>query len=132
MNSAISLLIGWMLDLLIGDPIRLPHPIVWFGKMIAFLEHRLNKGNHRMLKGALMEYYYVDSLEDYDRVYRAVAFYIHKYGRIDWLESLNEYWLPVDARLRTDFNIAVGTREDEIGDLVRKSGMKKSGCTHTA
>ena len=53
MNSAISLLIGWMLDLLIGDPIRLPHPIVWFGKMIAFLEHRLNKGTHRKLKGAL-------------------------------------------------------------------------------
>ena len=42
-----------MLDLLIGDPIRLPHPIVWFGKMIAFLEHRLNKGAHRKLKGAL-------------------------------------------------------------------------------
>ena len=53
MNSAISLLIGWMLDLLIGDPIRLPHPIVWFGKMIAFLEHRLNKCAHRKLKGAL-------------------------------------------------------------------------------
>ena len=53
MNSAISLLIGWMLDLLIGDPIRLPHPIVWFGKMIAFLEHRLNKGTRRKLKGAL-------------------------------------------------------------------------------
>ena len=53
MNSAISLLIGWMLDLLIGDPIRLPHPIVWFGKTIAFFEHRLNKGTHRKLKGAL-------------------------------------------------------------------------------
>ena len=81
----------------------------------------LNEG----LKGALMEYYYVDSLEDYDRVYRAVAFYIHKYGRIDWLESLNEYWLPADARLRTDFNIAVGTREHDIWTLVKKSGMKK-------
>ena len=53
MNSAISLLIGWMLDLLLGDPVRLPHPIVWFGKAIAFFEHRLNKGAHRKLKGAL-------------------------------------------------------------------------------
>ena len=68
---------------------------------------------------------YDNSLEDYDQVYRAVAFFIHKYGRIDWLESLNEYWLPVDARLRTDFNIAVGTREDGIGNLVRKSCMKR-------
>ena len=40
------------------------------------------------LKGALMEYYYVDSLEDYDQVYRAVAFFIHQYGRIDWLKYL--------------------------------------------
>ena len=77
------------------------------------------------LKCALTEYYYVNSLEDYDQVYRAAAFFIHKYGRIDWLESLNEYWLPADARLRTDFNIGVGTREDRIGDLVRKSRMKQ-------
>ena len=77
------------------------------------------------LKGALTEYYYVDTLEDYDQVYRAVAFFIHKYGRIDWLESLNEYWLPADARLRTDFNISVGTRTDGISDLVSKSGMKR-------
>ena len=77
------------------------------------------------LKHALTEYYYVDSLEDYDQVYRAVAFFIHRYGRIDWLESLNEYWLAIDARLRTDFNIAVGTREDGISDLIRKSGMKR-------
>ena len=77
------------------------------------------------LGGALTEYYRVSSLEDYDEVYRAVAFFIHKYGRIDWLESLNEYWLPSDARLRTDFNIAVGTREEKIGDLVKKSRMKR-------
>ena len=48
-----SLLVGWLLDLLFGDPARLPHPVVWFGKAIAFFEHRLNKGSHRKLKGAL-------------------------------------------------------------------------------
>ena len=77
------------------------------------------------LKNALSEYYYVNTLSDYDQIYRAVAFFIHKYGRIDWLESLNEYWLPVDARLRTDFNISVGTRDNEIGELVKKSAMKQ-------
>lgn len=77
------------------------------------------------LKNALSEYYYVDSLEEYDQVYRAVAFFIHKYGRIDWLESMNEYWLQADAKLRTDFNIAVGTRVDNIENLVKKSEMKK-------
>lgn len=54
MTNPIALIIGWLLDLLIGDPARLPHPIVWFGKMIAFGEHHLNRGNHRMLKGGLM------------------------------------------------------------------------------
>lgn len=48
------LLIGWLLDLLLGDPSWLPHPVVGFGKMISFGEKRLNKGGHRMLKGALM------------------------------------------------------------------------------
>ena len=52
MNKLLSLIIGWLLDLVVGDPQRLPHPIVWFGKMIAFFEHRLNKGTHRMVKGA--------------------------------------------------------------------------------
>lgn len=77
------------------------------------------------LKNALTEYYYVNTLEDYNQIYRAAAFYIHKYGRIDWLESLNEYWLPVDAKLRTDYNIATGPRENEIQDMVSKSAMKR-------
>ena len=50
----LPLLIGWMLDLLLGDPPYLPHPIVGFGKMISFGEHRLNKGNHRKIKGGIM------------------------------------------------------------------------------
>ena len=48
------LLLGWFLDLFLGDPAWLPHPVVGFGKMIAFGERRLNKGTHRKLKGALM------------------------------------------------------------------------------
>ncbi|MEE3408118.1 MAG: carbamoylphosphate synthase large subunit, partial [Erysipelotrichaceae bacterium] len=56
------------------------------------------------LKNALTEYYKVSSLENYDEVYRAVAFFSFKYGKIDYLESNNEYWLERDARLREDFN----------------------------
>ena len=54
MISPISLIIGWLLDFVFGDPERLPHPIVWFGKMISFGEKRLNKGQHRKMKGALL------------------------------------------------------------------------------
>ena len=50
----LPLLLGWFLDLFLGDPAWLPHPVVGFGKMIAFGERRLNKGTHRKLKGALM------------------------------------------------------------------------------
>ena len=45
---------GWLLDRLFGDPERLPHPIVWFGKAISLMEHRFNRGAHRMLKGAMV------------------------------------------------------------------------------
>jgi adenosylcobinamide-phosphate synthase len=48
----LPLMIGWLLDLIFGDPARLPHPIVWFGKAIAFFERRLNHGSNRKLKGA--------------------------------------------------------------------------------
>ena len=39
------------------------------------------------LKDSLNEYYKVGSLENYDEVYRAVAFFAFKYGRIDWLSG---------------------------------------------
>ena len=77
------------------------------------------------LKAALTEYYRVDSLEEYDQVYRAVAFFAFKYGKIDWIESMNEYWLEQDARLRTDFNVTTGIRADRIGFIKEKSLMKK-------
>ncbi len=77
------------------------------------------------LKNSLNEYYKVSSLENYDEVYRAVAFFIHKYGRIDWLESNNEYWLERDAKLRTDFHITSGFQTDDIPRIKYKSKMKE-------
>ncbi len=77
------------------------------------------------VKDSLNEYYKVGSLENYDEVYRAVAFYIFKYGRIDFLESNNEYWLEQDAALRTDFNITSGFQLSDIPRIRYKSEMKK-------
>ena len=54
MVKAVTLLIGWVLDLIFGDPPKLPHPVVWFGRLIAAGEHRLNRDSHRRLKGALL------------------------------------------------------------------------------
>ena len=77
------------------------------------------------LKNSLNEYYRVNSLENYDEVYRAVAFLTFKHGRIDWLESNNEYWLERDAKLRTDFNITSGFHTEDIPRIKFKSGMKE-------
>ena len=76
------------------------------------------------LKNGLNEYYKVSTLENYDEVYRAAAFFISKYGRIDWLESNNEYWLERDAKLRTDFHITSGFQTSDIPHIKFKSKMK--------
>ena len=77
------------------------------------------------LKDSLNEYYKVSNLENDDEVYRAVAFLIFKHGRIDWLESNNEYWLERDAKLRTDFNITTGFQVKDIPNIKHKSKMKE-------
>lgn len=78
------------------------------------------------LKEALTEYYKVDDMEDYDQMYRAVAFLAFRHGRIDWIESNNEYWLGQDARLRTDFNVATGIGAHRIAEFKEKSKMKEA------
>lgn len=77
------------------------------------------------LKESLTEYYKVGTLENYDEVMRGMAYFTWKYGKIDWVESNNEYWLELDARLRTDFNVPNGIRMDRINAIKEKSEMKK-------
>ena len=76
------------------------------------------------LQNNLHEYFKVDSLESYDQVFRAVAFFTYKYGKIDWLESNNEYWLERDAKLRTEFHITSGFQEEQMRAVKCKSAMK--------
>ena len=76
------------------------------------------------VKASLTEYYKVNSLESYDEMYRAVAYLAFKYGKIDCLESNNEYWLRQDAKLRTDFNIN-GAKIDDVISFTSKSNMKE-------
>ncbi len=58
-----------------------------------------------ILRGSMTEYYRVGDLHDYDSVYRACACFIHKYGRIDCIESLNPYWRDLEAVLRYDYHV---------------------------
>ncbi|MDO4530930.1 MAG: ATP-grasp domain-containing protein [Bacillota bacterium] len=76
-------------------------------------------------RDSLVEYYKVSSLENYDEVYRAAAFFAFKYGKIDWMETNNEYWLLRDAQLRTDFNVTTGLQNQNIDGIKFKSKMKE-------
>lgn len=77
------------------------------------------------LKGALTEYYRVENMENYDEMFRAVAFLSFRHGKIDWLESNNEYWLEQDARLREDFHITTGLQPKDMLLIKHKSKMKE-------
>lgn len=53
-NPVFPLIIGFVLDLILGDPRWLPHPIRIFGKLISFGENKLNTGSYKKLRGAFM------------------------------------------------------------------------------
>ncbi|GAB1418344.1 ATP-grasp domain-containing protein [Bacteroidales bacterium] len=84
---------------------------------------------HVELKGALTEYYKVDDLHHYDQLVKALGYFTHRYGKIEGLDSHNEYWLETEARLRTDFNIK-GIRIEQLAAIKKKSVMKEifRGC----
>ncbi|HEY5670858.1 MAG TPA: ATP-grasp domain-containing protein [Anaerolineales bacterium] len=77
------------------------------------------------LKASLTEYYRVNDMHNYDELLRALGYFTHRYGKIDRIDSQNEYWLETEARLRTDFNI-FGLKTDEIGHVKKKSLMKQT------
>jgi hypothetical protein len=87
------------------------------------------------LRSSLIEYYRVADMENDEEVLRAIGYFIHRHGKIDRFESLNEHWLELEARIRTDFNI-YGTKLDFIDNLKQKSKMKdyfeKSGVSTVA
>ena len=83
------------------------------------LEHQLAPE----VRESLTEYYHVADMHDDDALVRACGYFTHRYGKLDRLESLNEYWLSTEARLRDDFNI-FGIRGHQIDTVRKKSKMK--------
>lgn len=77
------------------------------------------------LKNSINDFYQVSNLENYDEMLRAVAFFTYKYGKIDWIESNNEYWLRQDAQLRKDFNVANGFTKESLENCQSKHRMKE-------
>jgi hypothetical protein len=80
---------------------------------------------HPRLKAALTEYYYVSDLGDFSKMEVACRYYEKKYGRIDFIESDNEWWLAMDARLREAFGVSSGFYPAEMERIKAKSAMKE-------
>jgi len=76
------------------------------------------------LQDSLTDYYQVHSLEDGNAMLRAIGWFVHRHGAIDWIESNNEHWLAQDAWLRTMFNVRTGPQLDKIERYKSKSAMK--------
>ncbi|MBQ4513539.1 MAG: cobalamin biosynthesis protein CobD [Anaerolineaceae bacterium] len=47
----LPLFLGFVIDLFFGDPHEIPHPVVWIGKLISFLEIKLRKVFPKTAKG---------------------------------------------------------------------------------
>ena len=77
------------------------------------------------VKAALTEYYRVNDMHNYDELLRACGYFTHRFGKLDRLDSQNEYWLETEAQLRTDFNIP-GLKVEDMGRIKRKSLMKQT------
>ncbi|MDH4317565.1 MAG: ATP-grasp domain-containing protein [Desulfobulbaceae bacterium] len=76
------------------------------------------------VRDSLTDYRMVDNLHNYDSLIRACGYFTHQYGKIDRVESHNEYWLATDAALRRDFNVQ-GLKPADMDYIRRKSGMKE-------
>lgn len=75
-------------------------------------------------KNSVTEYYKVNTLENYNEVCSACRFFSEKYGKIDWIESENEYWLETEAKLRSEFDVNSGTKYENLYTMKYKSQMK--------
>lgn len=79
-------------------------------------------GLRRELGQALAEYVHVPRMERYDDLLRAAGALTGRHGKIDRIDSLTEHWLPLEAKLREDFNV-VGLHPSQVDRLRRKSAM---------
>ena len=80
---------------------------------------------HPRLLASLTEYYFVWDMSNKELMEQAVAYYENKYGKIDYIESNNEWWLEEDARLREKFGVTTGFLPKDMAHIKAKSAMKE-------
>ena len=81
---------------------------------------------HPELKAAVTEYVQCGDMINVDRTCEVVGYFQDKYGKIDFLESNNEFWLRNDSIIRERFGIDSGIYPHQLDELQKKSAMKKA------
>jgi hypothetical protein len=79
---------------------------------------------HPRLQAALTEYFFVDDMGNYAKMLAACRYFEKKYGKIDFIESDNEWWLEMDAKLREGLGVKSGFWPQEMEHIKAKSAMK--------
>ncbi|MBE6023714.1 MAG: cobalamin biosynthesis protein CobD, partial [Cellulosilyticum sp.] len=75
----IAFLLGFIMDLILGDPYWLPHPIRLIGNLISVLERRLNGRKNPLDDGKLLVFIVLLSTGIISGVILVGAYFIHQY-----------------------------------------------------
>ncbi len=103
----LPLLAGVVLDAIMGDPERMPHPVVGFGKAISWGEKRLNRGKNRLSKGVLLTLLCVGTI------------YLGSFALLKWVESLSEIVYLILTGIIVFFCLAAHTLIKEVRNVNR-------------
>lgn len=121
MKAFLVLLIGWLADRLFGDPSWLPHPVVGFGKVIAFFERLLNRGRWRMFKGAVMTVFLI-----------VITFIVFRYG-LRWIDNRSVYAGMAVKAIFVFYCLAGTTLIREVREVFRAVNRSlEEGCQQVA
>ena len=111
---ALALTLAMMLDMLMGDPLWLPHPVRWMGKSIQWLEPRLRAlPLQPLVAGALMATLLVASVWIIGLMLVNVATAIHPAAGV--LVQATMLYVCISARSLSDAALAVGEALSELG-----------------
>ena len=106
----IALGIGVLLDLLVGDPEWLPHPIRWMGSLIADLEEKWNKSalsaEERRRRGKRMVSTVLILTVMYSGAAVFLAYYIHPWIGVAVEAVLSAYMLAAHSLAKESSNVA--------------------------
>lgn len=106
-----------LLDLIIGDPKWLPHPVIGFGKLIAFMDKKLNHGSRQRKKwcGLLLTFIVVGVVFLSSAIALLLMYQIHMYAGLLFEVYLISSTIAIKGLRQAALQVAVPLSQ---GDLV--------------